>query len=161
MIRQATTQDVKQIAALLRHKAELLQAGGSEQWSAYLKADLDALVAADLSAGRLYVYEQDSPLLGSIALLPSLDWDKALWDDAEGLYIHRIVVSESAKGLGVGKQLIQHVIAVATAEQERLRLDCVATNSFLNTYYSSFGFESRGIRDGFSTYEYPVAVLSH
>ena len=154
MIRLATEQDVKQIATLLREKAELFQARGSRQWSAYLKEDLQQLVANDLAAGRLYVFEQGAELLGSIALLPSLAWDQTLWPDTEGLYIHRIVVSESAKGLGVGKQLLRHVIGVTTAEQERLRLDCLATNDFLNRYYASFGFEPQGIRDGFATYEY-------
>jgi len=154
MIRSATTHDVQRIVTLLREKAELFKKRGSRQWSAYLETDLEALVQRDLNAGRLFVYEQGPDLLGSIALLPSLEWDQTLWSDREGLYIHRIVVSESAKGLGIGTRLLQHVIAVAQAEQEALRLDCVASNDFLNTYYTSFGFVPRGVRDGFATYEH-------
>ncbi|AFS70605.1 GNAT family N-acetyltransferase [Exiguobacterium antarcticum] len=160
MIRQATVEDVPQIAVLLKEKAELLKERGSRQWSAYLEADLPALVQRDLAAGRLFVFEQETALMGSVALLPSLEWDQTLWDDREGLYIHRLVVRDAAKGRGVGKQLLRHVMAVATAEEERLRLDCLATNEFLNAYYASFGFTAKGIRDGFSTYEHEQLAVA-
>ncbi len=39
-------------------------------------------------------------------------------------------------------------------EGEILRLDCVASNEFLNAYYTSFGFVYQGTRDGFAIYEY-------
>ncbi|WP_026828242.1 GNAT family N-acetyltransferase [Exiguobacterium artemiae] len=154
MIRSATESDVDRIATLLREKAELFKNRGSRQWSAYLETDIETLVMRDLAAGRLFVYEQGPEVFGSIALLPSLEWDQTLWSDNEGLYIHRIVVSETAKGQGIGTRLLHHVIAVAQAEQETLRLDCLASNDFLNGYYASFGFVSKGVRDGFSTYEY-------
>lgn len=154
MIRQATSKDVRNIATLLEQKALSLKASGSSQWSAYLEQDIEQLVARDLEAGRLFVFEDQNELLGSVALLPSLEWDQSLWDDVEGLYIHRIVVSDRAKGRGVGRKLLEHAIAVTEDEGEILRLDCVASNEFLNAYYTSFGFVHQGTRDGFSIYEY-------
>lgn len=154
MIRLATSQDVRNIATLLEHKALALQAAGSTQWAAYLEQDIEALVQSDLDAGRLFVFEENDQLLGSVALLPSMEWDRSLWADTEGLYIHRIVVSDLAKGRRVGKQLLDYVIELTDFEGETLRLDCVASNAFLNDYYTSVGFTYQGTYDGFSTYEY-------
>lgn len=154
MIRLATKRDSERIANLIEQRAVALSEQGSDQWTEYLEQDLLARVRTDIATGDVYVYEQDEDILASIALLPADDWDHNLWDDGEhGQYIHRIVVSERLKGQGVGQRLMQHVLGQAKAD-EPIRLDCVADNAFLNSYYPSFGFKQIDSRNGYNTFEY-------
>ncbi|RHB50963.1 GNAT family N-acetyltransferase [Exiguobacterium sp. AM39-5BH] len=154
MIRLATKRDAKHIAHLIEQRAVALKQQGSDQWTEYLKQDLMGRVQTDITSGDVYVYEQDESVLASIALLPADDWDHNLWEDGErGQYIHRIVVSEQLKGQGVGQQLMEHVLREADTH-EPIRLDCVADNAFLNSYYPRFGFVFVDSRDGYNTFEY-------
>lgn len=156
MIRLATKRDAKSITSLIEQRAVALKNQGSDQWTEYLEQDLLARVKTDISLGTVYVYEQHGSVLASIALLPPDEWDHQLWEDGErGQYIHRIVVSEQLKGLGVGQQLIHHVLREADRE-EPIRLDCVANNEFLNEYYPRFGFVYVDSRNGYNTFEYSL-----
>ena len=156
MIRLATKRDAKHIADLIEQRAVALKQQGSDQWAEYLEQDLIDRVQTDITSGYVYVYEQDGTVLASIALLPADDWDYSLWEDGErGQYIHRIVVSERLKGRGVGQQLMEHVLREADT-QEPVRLDCVADNDFLNSYYRRFGFVFVDSRDGYNTFEYSM-----
>ncbi|WP_114570816.1 GNAT family N-acetyltransferase [Exiguobacterium flavidum] len=151
MIRQATTGDVKAIALLIREKAEALRDRGSTQWRKYLQLDLEQVVRDDMTTGTVHVFEKEGRIVGAGSLLPSLDWDAALWDDSDGRYIHRLVVSDGAKGEQVGSKMMLHLIEMAGPE--KLRLDCVESNEFLNGYYPGFGFDRVGEKDGFSLFE--------
>lgn len=154
MIRLATNRDTEQITDLIEQRAVALKQQGSDQWTEYLEQDLFHRVQTDITSGQVYVYEHDEKVLASIALLPADDWDYRLWEDGErGQYIHRIVVSEQLKGKGIGEQLIEHVLGEADTK-EPVRLDCVADNDFLNSYYPRFGFVFVGSRDGYNTFEY-------
>ena len=156
MIRLATKRDVNSIANLIEQRAVALNKQGSDQWIEYLEQDLVERVRTDILEGSVYVYEHENDVLASIALLPPDEWDHNLWDDGErGQYIHRIVVSEKLKGRGVGQQLMQHVLNEADGE-EPIRLDCVAHNDFLNSYYPRFGFVFVDSRNGYNTFEYCV-----
>lgn len=154
MIRLATKRDAKHIANLIEQRAVALNEQGSDQWTEYLEQDLVERVRTDIVEGSVYVFEDDQQILASIALLPPDAWDDNLWDDSErGQYIHRIVVSEKLKGRGVGQQLMEHVLEEAD-EDEPIRLDCVADNEFLNSYYPRFGFVFVDSRNGYNTFEY-------
>lgn len=154
MIRLATKRDANNIANLIEQRAVALNEQGSDQWTEYLEQDLVERVRTDITEGSVYVFEDDQQILASIALLPPDDWDDNLWDDSErGQYIHRIVVSEKLKGRGVGQQLMEHVLEEAD-EDEPIRLDCVADNEFLNSYYPRFGFVFVDSRNGYNTFEY-------
>ncbi|MGA9466786.1 MAG: GNAT family N-acetyltransferase [Exiguobacterium marinum] len=154
MIRLATKRDAKSIANLIEQRAVALNEQGSDQWTEYLEQDLVERVLTDITEGSVYVFEDNQQILASIALLPPDEWDDNLWDDSEyGQYIHRIVVSEKLKGRGVGQQLMEHVLHSAD-EDEPIRLDCVADNEFLNSYYPRFGFVYVDSRNGYNTFEY-------
>jgi GNAT superfamily N-acetyltransferase len=74
-----------------------------------------------------------------------VDWSDLLWGDADTAagYVHRMAVRRQAAGLG--PLLLDW--AADTARQNRrhlLRLDCVASNGRLRTYYEARGFIHRG-----------------
>lgn len=76
--------------------------------------------------------------------------DDLVWprsDDRAG-YIHGLMVAREAAGRGLGSQTL------GWAEKEIVdrglhlaRLDCVATNVVLRSFYRARGFEERGIMD--------------
>ncbi|MFY9856876.1 MULTISPECIES: GNAT family N-acetyltransferase [unclassified Exiguobacterium] len=151
MIRLATQADLSAIDQLILQKAQAFQAAGKTQWVKYLEPSRTDFVTHDVTNGTVYVYETNGTITGSVSLIPPTAWDENLWDDSRGaVYLHRLVVDDRMKGQQIGEQLMRHALA---ATSDRIRLDCVATNSFLNAYYPRFGFRYVGERDGFSLFE--------
>lgn len=150
MIRLATVADVPQIDALILMKATEFKTAGKTQWQKYLEPSRTEFVTYDVTNGTVYVYEENDTIVGAVSLIPPTSWDENLWDDPDAaVYLHRLVVDSRHKGKQIGSKLMRQ----AMAESKRIRLDCVATNSFLNDYYLRFGFSYVGERDGFSLFE--------
>ncbi|WP_214787994.1 GNAT family N-acetyltransferase [Exiguobacterium sp. s21] len=151
MIRLATQADLSAIDQLILTKAQSFRAAGKTQWQKYLEPSRTDFVTHDVTNGTVYVYEANGDIAGSVSLIPPTSWDENLWDDPDAaVYLHRLVVDDRMKGRQVGEQLMRHALA---ATSNRIRLDCVATNHFLNAYYPRFGFNYVGERDGFSLFE--------
>ncbi|MDQ1912169.1 GNAT family N-acetyltransferase [Paenibacillus sp. GD4] len=79
----------------------------------------------------------------------SVQWnDPFIWgdrDDEQSGYIHRLVVSRSYRGEGVGRLLLeQAAVYIRSQGKDRIRLDCMADNVRLNEYYRHQGFEYLG-----------------
>lgn len=150
MIRLATVADVPSIDALILTKATAFKLAGKTQWQKYLEPSRTEFVTYDVTNGTVYVYEENDTIVGAVSLIPPTSWDENLWDDPDAaVYVHRLVVDSRHKGKQIGAQLMRQ----AMTESKRIRLDCVATNSFLNEYYSRFGFNYVGERNGFSLFE--------
>ncbi|MEW8967170.1 GNAT family N-acetyltransferase [Exiguobacterium alkaliphilum] len=150
MIRLATRADLQAIDSLILNKAKAFRAAGKTQWEKYLDPSRTEFVRHDVTNGTVYVYEENGKIFGSVSLIPPTSWDHNLWDDAEvAVYVHRLVVDARMKGKRVGEQLMRHAL---TQTVGTIRLDCVATNAFLNRYYRQFGFAYVGERDGFSLF---------
>lgn len=151
MIRLATQADLLAIDQLILMKAQAFQAAGKTQWVKYLEPSRTDFVTHDVMHGTVYVYETGGDIIGSVSLIPPTSWDENLWDDpGAAVYLHRLVVDDRMKGKQIGEQLMRYALAATT---NRIRLDCVATNPFLNAYYPRFGFYYVGERDGFSLFE--------
>lgn len=151
MIRLATQADLSAIDQLILTKAQSFRAAGKTQWQKYLEPSRTDFVTHDVTNGTVYVYEANGDIAGSVSLIPPTSWDENLWDDPDAaVYLHRLVVDDRMKGRQVGEQLMRYALA---ATSSRIRLDCVATNHFLNAYYPRFGFRYIGERDGFSLFE--------
>ncbi|WP_070328229.1 GNAT family N-acetyltransferase [Exiguobacterium aurantiacum] len=150
MIRLATVSDISPIDTLILTKAMEFKAAGKTQWQKYLEPSRTDTVTYDVTNGTVYVYEENDTIIGAVSLIPPTSWDENLWNDADtAVYVHRLVVDSRHKGKQIGSQLMRQ----AVAGSKRIRLDCVATNGFLNDYYLRFGFSYVGERDGFSLFE--------
>lgn len=153
MIRLATVADVPLIDTLILTKAMEFQAAGKTQWQKYLEPSRTEFVTYDVTNGTVYVYEENDTIAGAVSLIPPTSWDENLWSDADAaVYVHRLVVDSRYRGKQIGSQLMRQ----AMTGSKRIRLDCVATNSFLNDYYLCFGFSYVGERNGFSLFEKQV-----
>ena len=62
-------------------------------------------------------------------------------DDKRALYIHQFAMNESARGQGLGKEVMQWINEQARVRHlDLLRLDYLAENKGLEAYYESHGF---------------------
>lgn len=78
------------------------------------------------------------------------DTDDLVWphvDDGAG-YVHGLMVARNAAGIGLGSQTLSWAEKeIANRGLHIARLDCVATNAVLRSFYLEHGFLERGIMD--------------
>ena len=110
-----------------------------------------------LEAGDLYLILVNGETAGTLSLLRD---DRSFWPGApaDALYLHGFAVRGSHTGKGIGSAAIAWAAEEARRRGRRfLRLDCLAENPGIRTYYERAGFEHRadteihGIR--FALYE--------
>lgn len=86
-----------------------------------------------------------------IAMFRLLETDTLYWGQ-KGLekntrYVHSLVVSQNASGKGIGKTILQELVAgFKKSEVKKFRLDCDASNKQLCQYYEGFGFKKVGVK---------------
>lgn len=56
-------------------------------------------------------------------------------------------------GLGIARKILHFIPSFITNKKDYIKLDCVATNTKLNNFYKSNGFEYMGTTDGHSKYQ--------
>lgn len=87
------------------------------------------------------------------------EWDIQLWgnEQPEAIYLHRLAIDRSVAGKNLGKEILNWVTEGIVFEGKNvIRLDCIATNESLNTFYREAGFTYRGTSDtGFNIYDKP------
>jgi len=136
--RQANAGQVGDVLTVLDEVAAWLASMGVQQWPHRFDA---AWVRSAIEEGHTWLVDADELSVATI----TLDWSDQIWgpDDGSAGYVHRLAVRRHAAGLG--PQLLGWA-AEETIRQGRhfLRLDCVATNRRLRSYYESAGFQARG-----------------
>jgi GNAT superfamily N-acetyltransferase len=95
-----------------------------------------------VEAGETWLALSDAALIGTI----TVDYDDPAWSDLPGnaAYVHRLSVPMHGTGLG-GNLLAWAAGEAAAIGRDRLRLDCLASNSRLCRYYADLGFRPRGM----------------
>ena len=137
-IRKAGKKDVNEILNLLyqlqRPKPKTL----SED-TAFRKRILQYIDGKDRG---VMVAEQDSEIVGmvSMMLLPRLNRTRS------ELYIPEMVVSESSRGMGVGKALMGSCVKIAKREKcYRIRLESGNQRKGAHRFYEKIGFEQSAL----------------
>ena len=122
---------------VLAGAAEWLRARGVDQWPERFDADW-VMPAIERGETWLAVREPEGEVVGTLVV----QWeDPMFWagypEDAG--YLHRLAVRRHGDGLGLRLQqwAEEHV---AAAGKPFLRLDCVAWNEALRTYYERAGY---------------------
>jgi GNAT superfamily N-acetyltransferase len=155
----ATPAEVGDVLAVLDEAAARLRASSVEQWPDRFEP---AWVEPAIDRGETWLARLDGAVAGTI----TLDWEDPLWSDREGPagYVHRMAIRRSATGLGAA--LLDWAAATSQALGfPYLRLDCVASNHRLRTYYESQGFQHQddiptGGPPGHRTTDAPKTQLS-
>jgi GNAT superfamily N-acetyltransferase len=143
-VHTADVEDVVNYAALGRAAQAWLRDRGLGQ---YVPAAHDAYASTIRSraeSGTLYAVWDGGVAVGYFSLDPAPSpWWPADGDSA--LYLAGMVVSQKARGCGVGSHVIQWCVAQTSHRGRRfLRLDCHADNPWLCRYYESHGFTLQG-----------------
>ncbi|MWC27973.1 GNAT family N-acetyltransferase [Paenibacillus sp. MMS18-CY102] len=149
---QAKEDDTAEVMALLIQTAEWFKRNGSTQWSGLLQGEDSHNTKDAIVRGQVYGFRSGSranALAGIVMLLqqPSA-WDRELWGEEghEGAaYLHRLAISRDFGGMRLGEHIMQWAErGVRFPGQDRIRLDCINSNPFLNSFYRKAGYSYMG-----------------
>ena len=145
-IRQATEKDMPTVYALFCEATEDMNAKGIAQWDGLYPTT--AHLDDDLAKGELCVGELEGRVVCAVALNEVCDpqYQNAQWQGS-GPYIivHRLCVSPSAQGKGVGRAFMSEVENWALERGYRqIRLDSFAQNPQAQRMYQRLGYAIRG-----------------
>jgi GNAT superfamily N-acetyltransferase len=123
---------------VLNDAAAWLAQQGIRQWPARFQS---SWIEAAIHHGETWLVTLGDTVAGTI----TLDWADPIWNDTDGSagYVHRMAVRRSVSGLGT--VILSWARDTARRHgRHALRLDCVASNHRLRTYYETAGFVHRG-----------------
>jgi GNAT superfamily N-acetyltransferase len=143
LIRPAEPGDVEAIMGLLDDATLWLHARGLDQWQAG-RARREMFVRSDVELGTVAVVEDaDGRIVATITVDDMADAD--FWKKRDrvhkALYLHRMAVSRTSAGIGLGAAMLDWAgLEAKRRGRKLLRLDAWATNEGLHAYYRGQGF---------------------
>ncbi|MFS0690170.1 GNAT family N-acetyltransferase [Sporosarcina sp. 179-K 8C2 HS] len=144
-IRKATEQEAPIIIALLKEVAACLKKNGINQWGYLLEGGEDEEIRQAIRDSATYVACQDDEVVATFTLYSQQSkWDQHVWgseEDREVLYLHRLAVRPQYMKSGIGSDILSWIDENV---YKTIRLDCVAHNLKLCTYYEENGFSLIG-----------------
>ena len=131
---------------ILDEAARWLVARGIHQWESPPSPDCWAVFRREIAAERVYIItlEGSDEVVGTFRL----SWNGApLWNaEANAGYLYSLALRPRYIGHGIGPFVIEwltkHFVLLG---KETFRLDCIATNKRLRTWYEALGFRYRGV----------------
>jgi GNAT superfamily N-acetyltransferase len=104
----------------------------------------DGLIKSLLHSGETYLALVDDRAAGAVRVAEAPAVGLANWRN-DALYVYSLAVRRRFAGLGLGRQILAWVEAMArTGGKSYLRLDCMADNARLVQYYVEIGFTFLG-----------------
>jgi len=156
-VRRAHHEDAETVAVLLDEASAWVDDLGFSQWPLPFPRDQ---IAAAIDRGEVYVVEgEDGEAVATVSMLQ----DDPYWGERppDAFYVHKLAVRRDRAGRGIGTAIVEWANAeAAEAGREFLRLDCLADNPAIRTYYEDLGFQHRGdiVADGRTLSLYERAV---
>lgn len=158
-IRQAGSNDVYNVSAVLCEAARWLAESGRDMWRD--NELLSVRIAADVEAGLFYFAECDGQRAGVIKF--QLE-DLQFWPDVpqeQSAFVHRLAVRRDFAGGRVSSAMLNWAVERARSlGKDYLRLDCEASRPKLRGIYERFGFRHHSDRQVgpyfVSRYEYEL-----
>ncbi|KAG0348910.1 hypothetical protein BG004_003742 [Podila humilis] len=138
---------------ILERAAEWMVANKLNQWipGSFVAPKTRAHIEHTISLGNaFFIIKNDTAstsepgsgaIIGTFTLNYTDPFDKMLWEDlvedwSDAVYLHRLVVEREFKGYGLGpKALMFAEVEGLKRGKHYLRLDCMADNKLLKTYY--------------------------
>ncbi|MCP4090922.1 MAG: GNAT family N-acetyltransferase, partial [Gammaproteobacteria bacterium] len=141
----ATAEDLSTIKGILYETAVWLSKKGSTQWAGLLKGEDVHNVQQAIEKKEVFLAYSHNEVIGTFALWDKqTKWDIDLWgleNHEDFYYLHRIAVDRTKKEGKKGYNLIEGAKEIARHNQKKgIRLDCIATNNQLNSFYNAHGF---------------------
>lgn len=146
-IKKAKSLDKQLAVELMVETATWLNQKGSSQWEDVLNGNDRHGLGDAVEKGNVYFYyDHKDNLVGMFAAwsTPS-EWDQLLWNTAnktnKAVYIHRLIIRPNYRGYDYGKTILEDIKSYFKKEFDELRLDCLASNIYLNNFYQKNGFQ--------------------
>ncbi len=144
-LQQATPQDYPAIFEILYGTALWLKEKNSKQWNGILEGKDNHHTEDRIGKGEVFYFSEQGEMVGICLLLAQQSqWDDELWGKNpknNSFYLHRFTIARKYSGQGFSAQSLQKIKEYAKKEKKKsLRLDCLATNDFLNQMYQKQGF---------------------
>lgn len=158
----AQSEDAEEVMSLMVEIAEWLNSQGSSQWGGLLEGKDDHDTIGAIQRKNVFVFKQGTDIAGLVILLnkPS-KWDLQLWgdeayDDDGAVYLHRLAVRRKYAGTDLGRSILNWCsTGIRFVDKQIIRLDCVAENENLNSFYTRNGYKFVGEKGGFNVYTKP------
>ena len=145
IFQKAMNEDIDEILILIQKRVKWMDENNINQWNKtnYLKHCPKNYYEELVSRDQLYVvkYVDLNIVIGAFALL---EQDKFWNDSSQSYYIHNLVTAIGVSGIGATIIKFCEQIAIKHGNN-KIRLDCQASNNKLNEYYSGLGFEYVGM----------------
>jgi GNAT superfamily N-acetyltransferase len=155
-IRMATKEDCSRVIKMLKQIALWMKENEINQWRFLLDGGDDVEIEQAISNQETYIVLKDNDIVATFTLLSEQsEWDWHIWGDdnsSNSLYLHRLAIIPTYMKKGLGRQILAWIQSNAS-DKEYLKLDCVADNSKLNSFYKNSKFELVGLIDGHSKYQ--------
>ena len=139
-MRRAGQDDVARLTEVYSDALEHANNVGHIDWPNPCTADF---VSELVSTGELYCFGKDLVLAAAkVSSYP----DFRIWKDAgkSGLYLAKIATSSQVRGTRYFERNMLREIADLAVDGVPIRLDCLADNPRLKTFYSGIGFSEVG-----------------
>lgn len=153
----ATLEDAEEILQLLRDVAIWLQEIGERQWETIRNQEDDEGIREDIAKGNTYIVRRNREVIATFSLLPEQShWDIWLWEEKsdEAVYLHKLAVNPKVIGNSLGREILHWIERdLLRSGKDLLRLDCIATNENLKTFYKKNGYTNLGVRHNFTLFE--------
>ncbi len=146
IFRRAAPEDFDALHAIMLDAARWLLSRGIDQWNWVEKPVGMRYLRERLEKAEVYLAFVEDEAVATV----SVQWEDAeIWGERgrDGLagYVHGLAVKRIASGRGMGKKLIDFAtIVVLVQGRNILRLDCMAPNAGLRSYYKQLGFRDCG-----------------
>ncbi len=142
-LRRGNPSDMGQALALFQSAAEHLRDRGIDQWRYWLdppKEEMEWVRDGFEKQEFFFIEGESSELLGMVRIQSE---DIRYWGPQKdkAWYIHSLVIQKKWSGRQLGSHVLQHIEQNAIRNgQDYLRLDCLAKNTRLGSYYQNQGF---------------------
>jgi ribosomal protein S18 acetylase RimI-like enzyme len=149
---RATVADYDAVMAILREAAGWLSGRGIHQWDHWYMDAGEQILRDRLEHDEVYLFQRDSFPVGTLTIQRS---DTEVWGergiDGQAGYIHGMAIVRSAAGKRVGERMLEWAIGtIAARGLSYARLDAMASNAALCSYYEHLGFRPLGTETLFS-----------
>jgi GNAT superfamily N-acetyltransferase len=151
----AQADDLDRYIELLEEVAEWLSQRGVEQWRPGSFRQSALFYTGSIRQGEVQLAFSGDDLVGTLRLLlhEPIVWPDIAAEDA--VYVYSLAVRRRWANQQVGRRLLEWAGHRASElGRSYVRLDCMADNAFLRSYYAQAGFQDRGEVDA----EFPAPI---
>ncbi|WP_277631023.1 GNAT family N-acetyltransferase [Atopococcus tabaci] len=149
-VHQAKEEELPIVQDILMQTAGWLKSIGSKQWNGILEGKDHHDTPAAIRRGEVYLATVQGRPAGMFVLWDrQSEWDGELWgidESQDYMYLHRVNIVREFAGQGVASKMLAASLEIAKDKGKKaVRLDCLASNDYLNKFYAGAGFAQVGV----------------